>query len=123
MTHDINPYTKIVESAKGWVPQGINKSPSPDSDSTVRDSRKERLALNTFTYNCHQCDKEHSHSSGYMFIVRYGREAPLYFCDVDCCDIWEKSITEFKLKPEPVTDRRGAIAATKAKNEETDSRN
>ncbi len=106
--------TKWAKRAKAQ-----RQSPLPGSGDT--DTRKERLALGTFTYHCKQCDKEHAHSSGYVFTVMYGPET-LYFCDVDCCDDWEKALTEFKLKPEPVPDRRAAIAATKAKNEKDDLR-
>ncbi len=102
-----NPYT----------PMNSKKSPPPPPKATDVD-RKDRLGLHDFTYHCTHCQKKHKHSSGYMFVVMLGPDR-LYFCNVNCCDDWEKANPELKARPaEPVTDRRGAIAATKAKNAE-----
>ena len=80
-------------------------------------TRKDRLGLDTFVYECSACGKEKAHSTGYMFVVVLNANW-LYFCDVDCCDIWEKNNPELRVpSAAPVTDRRGAIAATRAKNE------
>ena len=95
-----------------------NKSPSP-GDGDVN-TRQKRLGLTSRTYECVQCGDKRIHSSGYVFLVNVGDEQ-LHFCDVDCCDIWEESDPVIK-KPAPLPDRRGAIAATKAKNEEDDLR-
>jgi hypothetical protein len=93
---------------------------SPVKDKADTADRQKRLGLDIFVYNCHACGKERAHSSGYMFVVMFGLEW-LYFCNVDCCDHWEKSNPEMKIS-EPVTDRRGAILATRKKNEKDDPR-
>lgn len=82
-------------------------------------ARRDRLGLDTFIYNCHQCGKERSHSCGYLFVVMLGTWW-LYFCGVNCCDDWEKANPELKDQTPPVPDRRGAILATREKNEEAD---
>jgi len=71
--------------------------------------------LGELTYFCEQCDKEHKHVTGYLFMAVVTKL--LYFCNVNCYDEWMEAhpnITDPRwLAP---TDRRGAIAATKAKN-------
>ena len=96
---------------------GRRDGPAPRKPPT--ETRKVRMSLDTFVYNCTACDKEMTHSSGYLFVVMFELDW-LYFCNIDCCDEWEKY--HIKVKVEPATDRRGAIAATKAKNEEDDLR-
>ena len=82
-------------------------------DKKINDDRASRMGLDTFLYHCTYagCRKEHEHSSGYIFTLRRGGDE-FYFCNVNCCDAFEKDLMH-KL---PVTDRRGAVAATKAKN-------
>ncbi len=101
------------------TPAKKKKSRAPLEGDTA--TRKERLLLDTFIYNCRTCHKENSHSSGYLFVVCFEADW-LYFCDVNCCDAWDKTVPKHGPPAEPVTDRRGAIAATKAKNEEEDLR-
>jgi hypothetical protein len=72
------------------------------------------MGLDTFIYFCKKCGKEGKHSTGYLFITRY-RGEELHFCDINCCDAWEKGQV---LKTQPITDRRGAVAHTKAKEKE-----
>ncbi len=96
----------------------FKRSPAKDKADTA--DRRKRLGLDVFIYNCDACGKERAHSSGYMFVVMLDANW-LYFCNVDCCDSWEKSNPELKSRTiEPVTDRRGAILATRKKNEEAD---
>ena len=89
---------------------------SPVKDKADTADRQKRLGLDVFIYNCRACGKERAHSSGYLFVVMLNADW-LYFCNVDCCDAWEKNNQTSK----PVTDRRGAVLATRKKNEE-DSR-
>lgn len=74
--------------------------------------------LGEFTYHCHKCDKEHKHVTGYLFMVVV--EERVYFCNVNCYDEWMAAHPAVKdprgLAPPP--DRRGAVAATRAKNAE-----
>jgi len=77
-------------------------------------TRAVRLDLDTKVYSCFQCGEEYAHSSGYVFLVHI-RGEELHFCDMNCCDAWEKSNPELKIQV-PIADRRGAIAATRAKN-------
>ena len=95
------------------------KIPPPAPRKPPTETRKVRMSLDTFVYNCTACDKEMTHSSGYLFVVMFELDW-LYFCNIDCCDEWEKY--HIKVKVEPATDRRGAVLATREKNEEADSR-
>lgn len=108
-----NPYAHLPR-AKIKIPPVKDKADTAD--------RQKRLGLDIFTYDCSACDKARAHSSGYLFVVMLNGNW-LYFCNVDCCNAWEKSNPELKTnrEPAPVTDRRGAILATREKNEKADS--
>ncbi len=118
-----NPYTswgtqrKVALRTKKRPPPA---APAPGQARLGADDRLKRMGLDTYVYNCHACGIEREHSSGYMFVVMLEAKW-LYFCDVNCCDNWEDNVA-IKVVKEPVPDRRGAIAATKAKNEENDPR-
>jgi hypothetical protein len=107
-----NPY--MPSNSRKAVPP-----PAPPAATKEKVRRKDRMGLDTFTYSCHSCNARHSHSSGYMFIVMLDGER-LYFCDHNCCDAFEKGYTKPGIGSHPTPDRRGAIAATRAKNEEND---
>lgn len=72
--------------------------------------------LHDFTWHCAYCCTERKHRTGYLFTVYCGPDT-LRFCNVNCYDKWLEDNPEIKTRQEPATDRRGAIAATKAKNE------
>jgi hypothetical protein len=76
--------------------------------------------LGVFTYHCAHCLKEHKHSTGYMWVAFVGPDR-FYFCSVNCYEDWLKNNPEVKDQrgqAEPVPDRRGAVAHTKAKEKE-----
>ncbi len=112
-----NPYAGHRSAILGAnVATTGKKPPPPPAPPKKTDvSRQARLVLDTFVYNCKQCGEERTHSIGYLFVVLQDGEW-LYFCNVNCCDEWEKFLPPGTKPDEPVPDRRGAIAATKAKN-------
>jgi hypothetical protein len=95
---------------------GVTGTPGAVAAATkTKVARKARMGLDTFTYNCHSCGAIHAHSSGYLFVIMLDEEQ-LYFCDHNCCDAFEKGYTKPGIGDHPAPDRRGAIAATKAKH-------
>ncbi len=89
-------------------------APAPGQTHLGEGDRQKRIGLDTFVYNCHACGVEKRHSSGYLFVVMFDG-IRLYFCDANCCDNWEDNVA-IKVVAEPVPDRRGAIAHTKAQS-------
>jgi hypothetical protein len=71
-----------------------------------------------FAYSCAACLKGYKHVNGYIFVAVIDPNR-MYFCNVNCYNDFLKANPEVKAPPPtPVTDRRGAIAATKAKEKE-----
>ncbi len=114
------PGQKFVKLAKRLAKRPPPAAPAPGQERLGADSRLKRMGLDTYVYNCHACGIKRKHSSGYMFVVML-EGVRLHFCDVNCCDNWEDNVA-IRVVKEPVTDRRGAIAATRAKNEKDDPR-
>ncbi len=63
-----------------------------------------------FTVQCAQCGTPNQLFTGYVFQAETKGGRRLTFCNIDCCEEYEKDIDKR-------VDRRGAIAATKRKKE------